>query len=167
MLEIEKERVFYTENVSHREIESKAAHALLEKMLLKHFGINNPVIKKTENQKPYVDNKNVFFSLSHTYGMVVCAVSDKEIGIDIEKITPYDMSKIKRIAGRFFTNGERETLAKDNFDSITFLKIWTRKESYIKLRGKNLIYLSEIDTENLKIDTYTENGYIISVAKEE
>ena len=57
----------------------------IKKSLFLFSGKNDFVIKWTKNGKPYTD-ENIYFSLSHTDGLTVCAVSDGEIGIDAEKI---------------------------------------------------------------------------------
>ena len=50
--------------------------------------------------KPFVaEREDVFFNISHSGVYVVCAVSDGEIGVDIEKRSKARME----VAGRFFT----------------------------------------------------------------
>ena len=50
------------------------------------------------NQKPYIaENNNIFFNISHTNGCVICAISNNEIGVDIEKIRPINLNISKKI----------------------------------------------------------------------
>ena len=50
-----------------------------------------------EHGKPYAVDLDVEFNISHSGDMVVCAVDDKPVGIDIEKIRPIDLTVAKRI----------------------------------------------------------------------
>ena len=80
--------------------------------------------------------KGLYFSLSHTKGIAVCAVADKEIGCDIERPGARRMnpeSAIK-IAKRYFASEEYEMLLSDPVGS--FFPIWTKKEAYVKWTGR-------------------------------
>ncbi len=88
-----------------------------------------------ENGKPYLsENYNVFFNLSHSDEMVMCVIADNEVGCDIEKINDIDLD----IAKNYFYSSEyklilsRPTKEKRN---DTFFRLWTLKESFMKLTG--------------------------------
>jgi 4'-phosphopantetheinyl transferase len=68
--------------------------------------------------------------------LVVCAVSDGRVGIDIELVV---RDAKPDIAKRFFSNDEYECVvsALDRADAA-FFEIWTMKESYAKWGGKGL-----------------------------
>ena len=51
-------------------------------------------IKFTKLGKPYVNG--VEFSLTHTKGMLACAVSKNPVGVDVEKIRKVPESAVKR-----------------------------------------------------------------------
>jgi len=82
--------------------------------------------------------KNLDFNISHSGNWIVLAISkDNRVGIDIEKISPINIS----IFENYFTkqdfkylNGRKDHLLEN------FYKIWTLKESFIKLNGKGLSY---------------------------
>ena len=95
--------------------------------LLRAFGNNNFIIKRTENGKPYVEDEGVFFSLSHTQGLTICVVSDENIGADVEKIRP--VRQKERISLKFM--GKDSSFLTDK----EFLKMWTAFESLIKYFG--------------------------------
>ena len=59
----------------------------MKKALFLFSGKKEYAVKHTENGKPYTD-EGIYFSLSHTEGFTVCAVSDSEVGADTEKIRP-------------------------------------------------------------------------------
>ena len=130
------------------------------------------VFIKNNHGKPYAQNLPVYFSASHSADMVVCAVSDKEIGIDIEKIKPFN----PKAAEKFATEKELEYI---RTNKNGFFEIWTLKEAYFKCIGTGLgadiknvsfditpnkIFCSDSRYECLFSDA--ENGYICSVCKE-
>lgn len=103
------------------------------------------IIKKNEFGKPFADRLPVHFNISHSGDFVVCAVSEKEIGIDIEKIRPIRPDVAKKFAteeelGYIGTNLER------------FFDIWTLKEAYFKCIGTGL------GTDIKKISFRQKNG---------
>ena len=78
------------------------------------------------------------FSLSHTRGLVACAVSiDREIGLDVE-----DTSNARSIAlaDRYFSPRERQDLrrAPAAEQAARFYEYWTLKEAYLKACGAGL-----------------------------
>jgi len=95
------------------------------------FNQENVEIAFTENGKPYAvigDIKsNYYFSLSHCDNFGVIAISDREIGVDCEKICERKTEKIIQS----FSLLERESIKtlKD------FYINWTAKESFIKHFG--------------------------------
>ena len=80
--------------------------------------------------------KMFFFNISHSGDYVVCSVSDREIGIDIEKRAKARME----VAGRFFHEEEMailKTLEGDKQDQL-FFNYWSVKESFLKYIGTGL-----------------------------
>lgn len=84
-----------------------------------------------ENGKPYTKGLDVHFNISHSGDMAVCAVSDKEIGIDIEKIREIN----PRTAEKFACETEKEYI---NSHKNGFFEIWTLKEAFFKCIGTGL-----------------------------
>jgi len=64
--------------------------------------------------------------LSHSGHLVICAVSEQEIGADIQIRRPFSAG----VQQRFFTEQERE--------HMDMLRLWTLKESYGKLTGEGI-----------------------------
>lgn len=123
------------------------------------------VFDTNENGKPYAVNQNVEFNISHSGYMVVCAVDDKPIGIDIEKIRPINLS----ISYKFCNNDELNyifdtTISKEE-SLIRFFKIWTYKEAYFKFIGTGITDFKSVDyfnTDKNKI-MIAYNEYIIHI----
>lgn len=113
--------------------QSLGAGLLLLKVL-NEFGKDMNDIYYGENGKPEIEG--ICFNISHSHDMVVCAVSDRVVGVDIEKI-----GEIKgNIAKRFFT--ERENQYLEQFEGQErieqFFRLWTMKESYMKYTGEGM-----------------------------
>ncbi len=86
---------------------------------------------KNEYGKPYASGTDACFSVSHSGNLVICAVSENEIGIDIEK-----KRKIRLDAAKKFANdAEMEYIGND---TDRFFEIWTLKEAYFKCIGTGL-----------------------------
>jgi phosphopantetheinyl transferase len=98
-----------------------------------------PEYRYGKYQKPYFIGafSQLFFSLSHSGGYVLCAVSDREIGADIQRFEAKDW---KDLGNRFFLDTERrawKALPADRQEAF-FYRLWARKEAYGKLTGEGL-----------------------------
>ena len=138
-----------------RELEHNIAYSLLDKML-SECGING---------KPYLMDNSIHFSISHKNGFCAVGLHDAPIGIDCEKIDPSFERKIPQFAKRYFLGNEIKLLEENGNDALTFFKIWTRKEAYIKKFGYNASYITKIDTTKEDIETSIHGEYIISIFK--
>ena len=116
-----------------------------------------------DNQKPYIkQNINIFFNISHTNGCVVCATSDSEIGVDVEKIRSINLNISRKICTPYEQKLFNQSSNKSNF----LLKIWTKKESYVKMNsGSIFANYSKIDTTILSnIYCFKHKNFIISIS---
>ncbi|MEK5448472.1 4'-phosphopantetheinyl transferase family protein [Paenibacillus sp. FSL R7-0331] len=87
--------------------------------------------------KPFLVHPEPFhFNISHSGHWVVLAIDSNPIGIDIEKIQPFDLST----AEYFFSKNEyTDLIRKPPIKQLSyFYDLWTLKESYIKYIGKGL-----------------------------
>ena len=92
--------------------ESKYQHAVgrqLLKTALLRAGVSKDFLSKEESLifaygpsgKPFFhDLPDVHFNISHTGGLVVCAVGNIPIGIDAERIRPYPKSVLRKMTDR-------------------------------------------------------------------
>ncbi len=140
---------------------SKTSKELLE-IALKEEKITSYKISESKNGKPYLENSNIFYNISHKNKMVGLIISNSEVGLDIEYI---DTENIKRKSTLkyFFTEKERESITNNE----ELLTLWTKKESYIKLNGgmfRDAIGL-DINNTNVIFDTFKLDNYIITICK--
>ena len=92
--------------------------------------------------KPYLKQQGIYFNISHSYNMVIVAVADKEIGVDIEKIrnTSYETANI------FATEKEQRYISSSKHNILKRLfEIYTLKEAYFKCLGTNLDNLKSVE----------------------
>lgn len=85
--------------------------------------------------KPYLINFPYYFNLSHSGDYVACALSDREVGVDLQV---HRAAGIQRVAGRFFSPAEADALMRAEDREAFFFRLWARKEAYGKLTGKGI-----------------------------
>ena len=154
---------------------SLGAGLLLQQVLKKH-GFDGQKIFCGENGKPQMEG--IYFNLSHSYEMVACAISDKPVGCDIEKVRDIK----EKVAARFFSQKEITYIKEAEDKRDMFFRLWTMKESYMKMTGDGL----KLGLENAQVDLgektqvfykgvlcpcgveeYAVDGYKLSVCAEE
>lgn len=116
---------------------SLGAEQLLRRAL-ELLGIREYAYSCGKAGKPYVAGRDdVCFSLSHSGCFVLCAVSEHEIGADIECVKSANM----KIAERFFCKEEYEHIAAQEAEEARqalLFRYWTLKESFLKATGLGL-----------------------------
>ena len=88
--------------------------------------------------KPYLEDLPVHFNLSHSGSMVLCGISDSQIGVDIQKKEP---GNHERLWKRYFSDKEKELFSLCRSleeQEELFYRLWTHKEAYGKLTGEGL-----------------------------
>ena len=115
------------------------AEVLIRKIIMQELKIpNGEIFFKINNYgKPYLKDWDEFhFNISHSGKWVVCAISNKPVGIDVERIKDLNI----KIADRFFSKEEVEDLYKIKKSERLkyFFDLWTLKESYIKADGRGM-----------------------------
>lgn len=108
-------------------------------LALSRCGIGGEVkIERGERGKPrLVAPQGVFFNLSHSGGYTLVALSDSEVGCDIQEIKPVNL----RLAERYFHPEESRRICgceSDGEKRELFFRYWCAKESFIKATGEGL-----------------------------
>lgn len=113
---------------------SLAAGALLHHALAE-AGVRDPVFTRGPRGKPALAGRDdVHFNLSHAGQRVLCAVSDRAVGCDVEQVTDIE----PEVARRFFTPEEYACLLAQrgpDRQQAMFFRLWTLKESFMKATG--------------------------------
>ena len=122
-----------------------AAHALLRTVLSRYDPRTRPAdwtFVSSPTGKPLLGcaGAPLVFNLSHTHGLVACAVAlpPLEIGVDVERRR--DEGDLMSLAERFFAPEEAAVLRVAALEQqrIRFIETWTLKESIVKVSGDGL-----------------------------
>lgn len=147
-------------------VQSGKVTSIASEILLKH-AISNVLGKEIileykylNNGKPYLKNDEIYFNISHSHDYVIVAVSDHDIGCDIEFNDEIDLN----VAKKFFSSNEYYDIINNAKERNLFYRYWTLKESFVKATGMGLklplnsftIHLGD----NILVDqTYDQNKY--------
>lgn len=145
---------------------SVVAGLLLRKMLYYNFNLVHRELEFSiyKNGKPFLVNKpHIFFNISHSNDLVACSVSNKPIGIDIEKIEDGDIESMITV---LHENEKKSISSKSSYNEKKdlFYKIWTLKEAFSKKIGLGLFYplneyyFSFSDNEKIIVNSHWENS---------
>ena len=88
---------------------------------------------------PLARESGLSFNLSHTTGLVACAVTrGGDVGVDVESLDR--AAQARELAQRFFAPAEAAELGALEPDPCRqrFIEIWTLKEAYVKALGTGL-----------------------------
>lgn len=124
------------------------AHALVRQTLSRYAPATPPAHWRFETNaygRPQIAagaaGSPLRFNLSHTAGIVACAVSiDRDVGVDVEHARPSRGDFGLEIAHQCFAPAEVAALAAQPAAAQRdwFFAFWTLKEAYIKARGMGL-----------------------------
>lgn len=132
----------------------------------------SPLFRFAEHGKPYLANQSsIFFNISHCKEAIATAVSNREIGIDIEGQRHFSDSLIARA----FNDEERASVLNNEEPKLEFSRIWTRKESFFKWTGTGILvdHIKSVEQDataaGCKITTQlitpeTGNPFFLSIA---
>lgn len=148
----------YIENTKNESVraERELAYTTLLCSLKAFFDIEQPVIDRTADGKPFIKDSQLHINISHSDGAVAVCLSDEgEVGVDIQ--SEIDPQRAKRLEDRFFAdldvksenlsgeyylchidNGEAtfESFCPVTTDTENFNSKWTAAESLMKLYGR-------------------------------
>ncbi len=173
-LRIPKQKRMQIDKYKNYETKTRTLVAeILLNNLLASQNISYQNIKYFNNKygKPYLKNSELFFNISHSFDYVITTISNKEIGIDIEKVRKTSL----KVINLFATSKEKKyILSSDENIEERIFKIYTLKEAYFKMLGTNLNHILEIEfiikndkvycsDKNVKVGFINDvKGYIIA-----
>ena len=106
---------------------NKGKYSYLLNYVLYFHQVKNKNIVYNLYNKPYLESKEIFFNISHSKDYVICAASKFDLGVDIEYVRPMNQLVIDKC----FSEDEKNFIKTDE----EFTKVWTLKESYLKMLG--------------------------------
>lgn len=119
---------------------------VLLRTVLSHYSGHDPRafrFRRNRHGKPTLETPReppLEFNLSHTRGLVVCAVTLRDaVGVDVEHQSRRITAPLE-LASRFFTPEETTALTglPPDRQQTAFLDIWTLKEALVKARGASI-----------------------------
>ena len=115
---------------------SAAAYMLLCKALREEYGIDEPpVFDYSEHGKPsIVGHPEIYFNLSHCRSVASCVVSSSPVGVDVEEVREFKDS----LARYVLNDDEYAMVSSSSQPAREFIRLWTMKESYLKLTGDGI-----------------------------
>ena len=140
------------------------AYLLLKQGLREEYGItDNPIFEYNEHGKPsIVGHPEIYFNLSHCKEAVVCVISDKPVGVDVESIRVFKESLV-----RYTRNDDeiREIESAEHPD-VAFIRLWTMKEATLKLLGTGISKdMKSVLDGTKKYTTVERQRYIYTVCE--
>jgi len=120
-------------------LEGRSGHEVGRQLLCELYreetGENCPEIRIANRGKPFFEDSDLHFSISHTKDHVFCVLSSGPVGIDAEE----KRREINlRLAEKILSDSERARFdaAADKRDAL--LRLWVLKEAAGKLTGEGL-----------------------------
>lgn len=140
------------------------SHLLLRALACSALGVSGRELDFGQGRhgKPFLpDHPSFRFSISHTRGAVACAVGERELGVDVERLRTWN----PRLAARFYTPLEQAYVQGSD---LRFTQIWTRKEAYCKYTGEGLsrplaTYCTAGGPLAASIATVEREGFVLSL----
>lgn len=124
----------------HRESKGQqhdVAHRLLSLALEREYGIESYTLGKSSHGKPYLEGyDNIKINLSHCSGLAVCAVGEYALGVDCEQLRAVRDGVVRRVC----TENEAYDIEHSETPKLTFTRLWTLKESFVKAVGRGISY---------------------------
>ena len=159
-------------DIGRRE-QALVGRALLRRALTHRLGAppERWAFETGERGRPYLaqgqTDRPVDFSLAHTNGYVLCAVSEgAKVGVDVEPLSR--ASELRKIATRFLAESEILDLARlaPEAQDKQLVRLWTLKEAYSKALGLGLAmpydetpFCISVQNETTKIETKVAPGW--------
>lgn len=134
---------------------SRLARQLLCEAVKREFSldIGKYPEKKGENGKPYLEGAPFCFNLSHSGAYIACALSDVEVGVDIEAVKPISEGVMRRFVGKVGNGDEENT------------RLWTRYEAVGKCFGTGIPYIEP--SGGYFVKEYSDlDGYALTLCAE-
>lgn len=123
-----------------------------------------PTFLYNEHGAPFLAD-GPYFSISHCKQGIAVVVSDSPVGIDIEGIRQVDEGLVRKT----MNIEEQAQIQASAAPDREFIRLWTRKEAYVKLQGTGIIsdmHAILVNTKRVEWQEHCniEKGYICTIA---
>lgn len=125
----------------------------LEKALIMFYEKDAEEFDFQKNENGKLISDKIFVSLSHSNNFTAVALSDFEVGIDIEEKKQTNQNFLSHIKN-----------SEENINVKNPVALWTRKESVFKMKNLKTFVPSQINTMLEKVKTYECEDFFVSVA---
>ena len=144
---------------------------LLRQLLCRHWGMEEPVILRTDKGAPVLDNGALHLSITHSEDLVACAVSEDFVGLDTERCKPFRFALLEKVCTeqerQYVLSGSRAegAVCEDPEIIERFFEIWTGKEAWFKLRGTGILDLKSVNVLQLNRQLHKIDDYLIQIVE--
>ena len=122
----------------HSKLLSLGAGILLE-TAMKDIGILSYEVMPDPDKKPRIKgHDDIFFNISHSGDVVILGISDREIGVDIEKVRHFKDTLVNYVFGEGDKSLAKELMDSEADPDKVYTRLWTVKESIMKHSGKGI-----------------------------
>ena len=108
---------------------------LLAQLYREQTGEEHPPILTEERGKPYFQDSNLHFSISHTKHHAFCVLAPFRVGIDAEE---KDRKLNLHLVQKVLSPSEYDRFENASDKRAAFLRMWVLKEAAVKLTGEGL-----------------------------
>lgn len=171
--DIKRARIERTRQRKDR-LRTVAADDLARRMLGEAMGCAPETVRfaYAESGKPSVVGGGYEFSISHSDDIVVVAIHEGPVGIDVEHIREVS----PRLAKKYFCTDENfyvfgheprdvdfEHMASTDI-RMRFFEVWTAKEAFLKRLGEGLSHLRTVNTTLYPFERHIiDNEYLVTI----
>ena len=111
--------------------------------------------------RPYLRDSACYVSISHSAEAVACAVSERPVGIDVEKIKPVKTALVDYVClpqEREYVAAREASVVTDRETLLRFFEVWTGKEACFKKTGGAMLSADTLLLD--KITAVTEDYFV-------
>ena len=148
-----------------RRTESLLAYAALWSLFSENERAHLSEILYSPGKKPRFGGGLREFNLSHTEGAVAAVLSDRPVGIDVQRITEPKPAVVRRL----FTREEQLELqnAASAEQGRLFTRFWVKKEAAVKQTGRGLSGLHDPAADSAVFTFAEGDDWVLCVCGEE
>lgn len=148
----------HIDRITHplRRKQSLAGELLARRLLATVCPHGDATVHRDEHGKPFANG--AYLSIAHCDDIVVCAVDQSPVGIDVERIRAIKDTLIDRVC-----TAEEAVYVRACDSNRRFCEIWTAKEAYVKMTGDTSAVFSALSVSSMKREIVPFGEYTIQI----